>query len=697
MAISRLIEPDRIVGVLRDVSQDNMEFRADLVLPYRADYHREPVHGRFVLVELTDESEALLGRITGLRAEGGLTSDEGEDYLLRAIGSNLPIPDDIRERYLKYRVNVRVLGLLRCRPEGRVIFVPSHRRLPHVGSRVALPSDPVLRFVAGHDRAGASLGHLALGEFVWAQGDAAFRPEPWMQILGPAIEPKFEVERLVARRTVVFARSGFGKSNLLKLLFAELYRGDPTVQKRTGRAPVGTVIFDRDGEYFWPDARGRPGLCDVDHLADKLVVFTSRRPPSPFYGSFVAGPVKVDIRRFPPETVVGIALGPERQEQQNVRKLKGLPWDKWRELVDLVYQDRHSADLGRIKGLLGLEQQQEVEALAARANMTYIVQMLHDPESRLQDMLFGALKAGKLCVVDLSLLSGEAALALSAILLRQIFNHNVEQFTLAEAESLAVIAVLEEAQSVLGQGAAATSPFVAWVKEGRKYDLGAVLVTQQPGSLDPELLSQVDNWFVFHLLSADDLRTLKRHNANFGEDILSSLLNEPIPGHCVFWSGVRPEEAYPIPTRVRLFEAAYRPLDPEYKRGAVEVYAGKLRARHEPEATDGSRPGDYLTLAREGVLRKVPADPEFRQWVAKGYFPWGMLNTVIRRHLPPALADNGDLAYQLSRDVLNHCFGETGRGWRTEQRPGRSGGSTTYVVLLPDGLVRFQELYGDAG
>ena len=62
--------------------------------------------------------------------------------------------------------------------------------------------------------------------------------------------------------------------------------------------------------------------------------------------------------------------------------------------------------------------------------------------------------------------------------------------------------MIEEAQSVLGAsgGSREDSPFVAWVKEGRKYGLGAVLITQQPGSIPAELVSQGDNFFVFHLL-----------------------------------------------------------------------------------------------------------------------------------------------------------------------------------------------------
>ena len=93
------------------------------------------------------------------------------------------------------------------------------------------------------------------------------------------------------------------------------------------------MIFDPDGEYFWPDHHGRPGLCDVPELRDRLVVFTNRRAPSDAYASFVVDGVKLDIRQLPAARVLGLALGSEKQEQQNVVKLKGLSPDKWRILV----------------------------------------------------------------------------------------------------------------------------------------------------------------------------------------------------------------------------------------------------------------------------------------------------------------------------------------------------------------------------
>jgi len=290
-------------------------------------------------VQLESPDEAVLGRITSLSSEGKLTSPSGEDFNIRAVSEHRQVPDDLREQYLRYRVNIRVLGVLRNTGSG-LTFIASHRRLPHVGSPVAFPSPAVLQEITGHNRPdGAPIGHFALGEYIYARDTDVITRLDWMQFKEPSVVVRFPIDSLVARRSFVFARAGFGKSNLTKLLFSRLYATTPTVTKRGGReVPVGTVIFDPDGEYFWPDDKGRPGLADVPELQDKLVVFTSRRAPSAYYQSFVAGGIRLDIRRFRPGDVVAIALGPERQDQQNVRKLAGLPRPKWEELVNLIYQ-----------------------------------------------------------------------------------------------------------------------------------------------------------------------------------------------------------------------------------------------------------------------------------------------------------------------------------------------------------------------
>lgn len=700
----KLFDPGNVVGVFRGFSDSGMEFHADLVLPYREELQSIPMHGQFVLVQLTREDEAVLGRITSVAAEGRLVSPIGEDYAIRAVRDDRPIPDELRDQYLKYRVDIRVLGVERVAGD-RLIFVPSHRRLPHVGAKVALCSDEVLADVANAVDAGpsaAEIGFLAFGEFVYAGDDPRAGAEDWMVTLQPAILPKFQVAQLVSRRSFVFARAGFGKSNLIKLLFSRLYATDPALPS-PGRASagVGTVIFDPDGEYFWPDAHGRPGLCDVPSLAQRLVVFTGQRAPSPAYQSFVVDKVKLDIRQLSAQRVLGIALPADRQDQQNVTKLKSLGTERWTRLVDLIAAHRYDVDPAEIRRICGIKPaNEEQQTNAIIGNMVRVVDALHDPSSQMLRALKTALSDGKLCVVDISQLRGQRGLQLASIILAEIFSHNQREFTKAKPEIVPCIAVVEEAQTVLAPSAtsAEDSPFVSWVKEGRKYGLGAVLVTQQPGSIPPELLSQGDNFFVFHLLSAGDLAALKRANAHFSDDLLATLLNEPLVGHGVFWSSApgtdRSARPYPLPVRVLSFEAEHRELrDPSYSLGPVDCYAARLRGRFRgalaaaaPAATAPAAGVDAEAAYRKAAISALRNRPEFGQRLASGHgVAWGKVQAWLTQAAPPeeVVGDRFEWAYQVVRPALLEILGPEGSGWRTEKRPHpeRPGASQTWILL----------------
>ena len=693
MAEIQLFPREQVVGIFRGFQQGGMEFHADLVLPYRNEFQNIPMHGQFLLVQLETPDEAVLGRIASFSSEGKLSFGSGEEFNIRAVREERPIPEDLREQYLKYRVNIRVLGVLRKNGKS-LTFVPSHRRLPHVGSKVAFPSDEVLREIAGHNIDGVPIGHLAFGEYIYAAGSKSFQSQEWMQVVNPEVLLRFPIESLVSRRSFIFARAGFGKSNLNKLLFSKLYETTPFVTKRAGKqVPVGAVIFDPDGEYFWPDDKGRPGLCDVPALEDKLVVFTDRRSPSPFYQSFVAGGIKLDIRRLRPGDVISIALGPERQEQQNVRKLRGLPQHRWESLVNLIDANGNTTPLEDICELLDLDpERQEAEALAARGNMTAVVKMLHDKSSQLMDMLVHALSEGKLCVIDVSQMRGGQSLVLSGLILRRIFDRNQQEFTAADPKTIPTIAVVEEAQSVLSENAPAAEPYIAWVKEGRKYDLGALLITQQPGSIPVEILSQGDNWFIFHLLSAADLTSLKRANAHFSDDLLSSLLNEPIPGQGVFWSSVG-GKPYPVSLRALSFEQMFSMRDHDYNQPASNTYAQTLRnifsgirqmalTAGVPEAEgtgifvaaeaeqEEAEPIDVMAAIELRAIEELKGNNELRRRLeSQNGMPWYGVQQFLIDNLPEHLEDRRQFAYNLVSKAMNAVFGQQPTEWETFKNP----------------------------
>lgn len=553
----RLFDPDRLIGMFKGFSEESLEFRAEIVSPYQPSEELTPRIGQFLLVELGSPDEAALGRITRFFPVGLLAGQDGDEYLAEIHRSHSEVPAQLKERRLRYNVKVRLLGGVRIDQGSggrQARFVPTVRKLPHLGARVALPGDDVLAFLcnlgAQADTA-QTIGHFSLGEMIYNGGETAgadfLLPQP------QSFPVRFDVNSLVSRRSFVFARAGYGKSNMLKLLISQLYAGDGP-KDRSGRQ-VGMLILDPEGEYFWPDEDGRPGLCNVPHLKDRIAVFTDRVEPNPYFGSWKVGGLKMDVRDLPPSDVVALCVPDDRQNQQNVAKLRGLRGDQWRQLVDFVAEHGHNADEKKIQAIAGFNESEGVEARAMRSNLVTIVGRLHDPAGTVQTQVADLLAQGMIVVVDLSLVTGAIGLQISGLLLKSIFDHNQYNFTSSEGGRgiIPTIAVLEEAQSVLGRRASDESPFVQWAKEGRKYGLGSIMVTQQPGSMAPELLSQGDNFFAFHLLSANDLKTLQQHNAHFSDDILASILNEPIKGNCFFWSA--PDQPFVLPARILNFDA----------------------------------------------------------------------------------------------------------------------------------------------
>ena len=306
-----------------------------------------------------------------------------------------------------------------------------------------------------------------------------------------------------------------------------------------------------------------------------------------------------------------------------------------------------------------------------------------------------SLTQGKLCVIDVSQMRGGQALVLSGIILRRIFDRNQEEFTAAEPKTIPTIAVVEEAQAVLNENSTSAEPYIAWVKEGRKYDLGALLITQQPGSIPVEILSQGDNWFIFHLLSSADLNSVKKANAHFSDDLLSSLLNEPIPGQGVFWSSVGGKgknKTYPVPIRVMLFENMYPRLDPNYNKPAEATFSSKLKQEfsinHKEEFNIGqgsnddslkktentqvidqdsarNESPDVLAVIKNQAINDLRNDAHLLEKIRVEGFPWGGLTAFFKDHLPAKMDSRNDAAYYLVAEALNQLLGPQDVAWES--------------------------------
>ena len=538
--MNELIEKPPI-GFFKGFSESGLEFKAEIVSPYNSQYR--PMLGSFILV-FVDQQNLILGRITRFNPVGIMTGAEGDEYLADlARMKRQDIPEELKEAKLRYNLSVKLLGGIEYDfNKSLFIFHPSIRKLPHLGAPVKEPSAKILNFICSlgsqqtdnKDSKAVTIGHYALGETVY-NGENSLDELPI----------QFDIDKLIAKRSFVFARAGYGKSILIKLLVTKLYENEQN---------VGMLIFDPEGEYAFP-VHNNPGLADIPELSDKIVVFTNRKYSNldEKYKKMIAGKVNLNLTELRSVDIVEQCIVEEKQENIFALRLKGMRPDRWTTLIEKLEKDGYGLEDSEIAELVQLNLKNDTAIISAiKNNLVPVIKSLHDRTSRMIGEIKHHLKKGHIVIVDISLLSTSSSNEICGIILNQIFNENQSTFSSGEEGGMIkTIVTIEEAQTVLSPKMKDTSPFVRWAKEGRKYGLGAILITQQPGAIANELLSQGDNFFAFHLLSEGDLRALQRANAHFSNDILANILNEPIKGNAYFWSA--PDQPFILPVRITNF------------------------------------------------------------------------------------------------------------------------------------------------
>ena len=161
----------------------------------------------------------------------------------------------------------------------------------------------------------------------------------------------------------------------------------------------------------------------------------------------------------------------------------------------------------------------------------------HDPSTSTDyaDDIVDHLRAGRLVVVDQSTGDPEMNRAAAERLMWRVFNKQKGDFvqpTMRDGRIVPppdVLVYVEEAHNLLpARTDDLTTVWVRTAKEGSKFRIGLAYATQEPSSIQPNILKNTDNWFVAHLNNADELRELKKYY-DF-EDFAQQILNVPEPG-----------------------------------------------------------------------------------------------------------------------------------------------------------------------
>lgn len=184
----------------------------------------------------------------------------------------------------------------------------------------------------------------------------------------------------------------------------------------------------------------------------------------------------------------------------------------------------------------------------------------HNPttEGDFAQLVVDDLLAGRLVIFDQSLGDPDQNSAASERIMWAIFNRQKETFVSPQKGENGelksppdVLVYAEEAHNLLPANSAldVSNIWSRVAKEGSKYRIGLVYATQEPSSIQSNIMKNTDNWFVAHLNNTDETKELRKYY-NF-EDFVQSILQVPDPGFLRMRTLSNP---YIVPVQVSRFE-----------------------------------------------------------------------------------------------------------------------------------------------
>ncbi|MGC9210073.1 MAG: helicase HerA domain-containing protein [Acidilobus sp.] len=451
--------------------------RSSLVL--FSDSQDTPRVGTYVVAETP--TGCVFGMIESVTAGNRLltedvTSPESVEGLIRAIREN----PSISPSYVKGVV--RWLSLKDSLSERGVVELP--KVPPRPGVEVFSASRGLLSKV--FSPAGAS-------------PDGKGGNGPWVPLgtlmTEPSIEYSIDVNRLT-RHLAILAVTGGGKSNTVCVLSKEI------VSRHAGTV----VIFDMHGEY------GNLGLPDEKVNASPPAI-------NPLMMSFSE---LLELARVPDNAT---------NQQRALRQAFDNVWDKYRS-NKIKFDDSYTFIDALLDELNGMDEE------GARGAYNRVVDVKDNYGDVLSHGVPLDLKKivvpGKLNVFDLSEADESAADAIVSHYLRRLLSERKAWKHRKEGYPVPVFVVIEEAHVLIpAHGMTLTKYWASRIaREGRKFGVGLIVVSQRPRNVDPDVLSQTNNKIILRIVEPQDIKYVQDASEELSED-LAGILPSLNPGEAV--------------------------------------------------------------------------------------------------------------------------------------------------------------------
>ena len=326
----------------------------------------------------------------------------------------------------------------------------------------------------------------------------------------------------------VFATTGMGKSNLMRVLAASVMN--------TGR--YGLLIVDPHGEYYdGGGQRDKLGLKDHPLAPRNLRVYANRQ----LRGNYAKLQISAHEIEISDLKQLYEFSGAQAEFLDSARHRFGPGY-----LAEI--HDKSPPD---IMAVMPAYQEGTIWVVKRRIERLFRTGLVHrDERVSITKNVIQELHEGKVVLVDSGGLSEKEELLVNSVLARAVFDKNKQLFSEDGFEDVPpTLITLEEAQRVLGKGGT-SNVFSQIAREGRKFKTGLCAITQQPKLVDREVISQFNTLFIMGLADRQDRETLK-DSAKQDVSALENEIQTLMPGEVLITSPYAP---FAIPAKVHLFE-----------------------------------------------------------------------------------------------------------------------------------------------
>lgn len=328
-----------------------------------------------------------------------------------------------------------------------------------------------------------------------------------------------DVNAIASTHLAIIASTGAGKSYTASVLIEEMLRPH-------NRAAI--LVIDPHGEYdTLAEIANQPDLRADQYTPQAMI----KKPGA--IKIRVGGLALADLRYLLPnlsdrmEYVLQRAF--QHAERASRKRTGGKDADRWTlaELLDAVKAAGTTNDAGEEDD----RYQGTAEALEWRIRSVLKTGGNHVFDDQAQTRLLDLLRPGHCTVMQLNQVDPREQQVIVATMLRRLYQARLkttrEQIDSEDDYYLPypVFVLIEEAHNFAPAGASivTTGILKQILAEGRKFGVGVGLISQRPGKLDPDVLSQCNTQILMRIVNPVDQARVAESVESIGRDLLDEL------------------------------------------------------------------------------------------------------------------------------------------------------------------------------